>query len=366
MTNVAPLDLSEMGITEDDMQSVQAIRTTLENANKHDIVTYGSDAATSAASCADELLSKVDSKDISLAHKQIADVASLANSINLSGLSQQAVMVPLIGDISRFPLFKRFNRFLGKAQHQITAQFVSAKEQIDCIIAELEATQDKLRQRNTQYEELYKNVNTEYHKLGQYIAAASLHVKDLKSQHQKLRLESLSDIDAHKVQDMNQTITDWEKRIANLSVLQQNALQTLPSIRILQQNNISLVEKYDAVSSLTIPLWKRQFTLHLGLNEQKNAVELANRIDDTTNRLLKDSADLLHTNSVQTAKANKRLAIDVDTLQYVQEKLLLTLKETNETNGKALSEYGDATLRIREMRDAFKTQLLEAKHNQIH
>jgi uncharacterized protein YaaN involved in tellurite resistance len=311
-------------------------------------------------------LKKVDSKDIALAHSQIADVATLANSINLSGLSQNAVMVPIIGDITRFALVRKFNKVLGKAQHQITAQFISAKEQIDNIIGELETTQDNLRQRNIQYETLYETVNAEYHKLGQYIAAASLHVKDLKTEHQKLSVESVSDIDVHKVQDMNQTITDWEKRIANLSVLQQNALQTLPSIRILQQNNISLVEKYDAVSSLTIPLWKRQFTLHLGLNEQKNAVELANKIDDTTNRLLKDSADLLHTNSVQTAKANKRLAIDVDTLQYVQDKLLPTLKETNETNGKALGEYGAATLRIREMRDTFKAQLLEVKERQVH
>ncbi|NEU35014.1 toxic anion resistance protein, partial [bacterium LRH843] len=88
-----------------------------------------------------------------------------------------------------------------------------------------------------------------------------------------------------------------------------------PMIRIIQSNNLMLVDKFYAIKNITLPAWKNQISLAISLNEQKNSVQLANTIDDATNDLLKRNADLLHQNSVDTAKANQRSVIDIETLE---------------------------------------------------
>lgn len=133
------------------------------------------------------------------------------------------------------------------------------------------------------------------------------------------RLQQLSDLDS--------LVANLDKRIGDLTALQQSAFQTLPTIRMVQANNQMLVDKFHSIREVTVPAWKRQFMLALTLNEQRNAVQLATQIDDTTNDLLKRNAELLHRNSVETAKANQRLVIDVDTLLFAQNTLIKTVEE---------------------------------------
>ncbi len=107
-------------------------------------------------------------------------------------------------------------------------------------------------------------------------------------------------------------------------------MQMLPMVRIIQSNNIALVDKFKTIRQLTLPAWKRAFVMALTLDEQKNAVELANTIDDATNSLMKRNAELLHQNSVATAKANQRLVVDVETLKHVHEEILQTLADVRD------------------------------------
>src|SRR5690606_25947127 len=130
-----------------------------------------------------------------------------------------------------------------------------------------------------------------------------------------------------RIYDLNHVCNNLEKRLHDLHVLQQSALQTLPMIRIIQANNLMLVDKFYAIKNITIPAWKNQITLAISLNEQKNSVQLANTIDDATNELLRRNADLLHQNSVDTAKANQRSVIDIETLEHVQNTLIKTVND---------------------------------------
>ncbi|OES23931.1 toxic anion resistance protein [Alteromonas macleodii] len=352
-------DLTELGLSETDMPAVMEIRDSLGDATKHDIVTYGSEAAQKAATYADDLLSHNNMTDIAVANEQFAQVTSLANSIDLKALTQNPVIWPVIGDIMRFALVRTVVRKFGTTKHEITSQFNSAKGQMDELVKDLSGTQTNLKSRNEQYETMYEAVNAEYHKLARYIAAAQMHVGELKAEQERMQALATNEIDSHRLHDLSETITQWEKRIANLSVLQQSAFQTLPTIRIVQGNNLALVEKFETITSLTIPLWKKQFMIQLGMNEQKNAVQLADAIDETTNRMLIEGADLLKQNTIATAKSNKRLSIDVNTLQHVQDRLLETMKETTAINAQAQTDYEASTKAITNMRDTFKAQLVE-------
>ena len=119
-----------------------------------------------------------------------------------------------------------------------------------------------------------------------------------------------------------------------------------------------LVDKFHTIREITVPTWKRQFMLALTLDEQENAVTLAREIDDTTNSLLKRNAELLHSNSVATAKANQRLVIDVETLKTVQDTLIKTVGEVIQIQRQGAEQRKAAERQIGKMREDLKRQLI--------
>ena len=118
-----------------------------------------------------------------------------------------------------------------------------------------------------------------------------------------------------------------------------------------------LVDKFHTIREITVPAWKRQFMLSLALNEQKNAVELAAHIDNTTNDLLRREAALLHRNSVEAAKANQRLVIDVDTLKEVQNTLIKTVEDVLKIQKDGVEQRKNAEKQIETMRNDLRARL---------
>ncbi|MFZ4759481.1 MAG: toxic anion resistance protein, partial [Burkholderiaceae bacterium] len=139
---------------------------------------------------------------------------------------------------------------------------------------------------------------------------------------------------------------------ADMKVLQHAALQQLPMIRMVQTNNRMLIEKFHTIRELTVPAWKRQFMLALSLNEQKSAVQLANSIDDATNRFLLENAKLLKDNTLSTARANQRLVIDVETLRQVHDSLVETMQEVIRINADGVKARAQVSNDLRQMREA--------------
>ena len=111
------------------------------------------------------------------------------------------------------------------------------------------------------------------------------------------------------------------------------------------------------IRELTVPAWKRQFMLALSLNEQKNAVELANHIDDATNEFLRENARLLKDNTISTAKANQRLVIDIQTLQDVHESLMTTVQEVVRINQEGVQQRHAATAQLATLRDQLSQRI---------
>ena len=159
--------------------------------------------------------------------------------------------------------------------------------------------------------------------------------------------------------DLNHLANNLEKRVSDLQVLQQSAMQTLPMIRIIQSNNLMLVDKFYAIKNITLPAWKNQISLAISLQEQQNSVQLAKAIDDTTNELLRRNAELLHQNSVDTAKANQRSVIDVETLEHVQNTLINTVNDVIQIQKEGMQKRAEATLRLRALQDNLNHLVLE-------
>ena len=163
-----------------------------------------------------------------------------------------------------------------------------------------------------------------------------------------------------KIYDLNHLANNLEKRVSDLQVLQQSAMQTLPMIRIIQSNNLMLVDKFYAIKNITLPAWKNQISLAISLSEQKNSVQLANTIDDATNELLRRNADLLHQNSVDTAKANQRSVIDIETLEHVQNTLIKTVNDVIQIQKEGVQKRTEATVRLKALQDNLNHLVIES------
>lgn len=311
--------ISSLGLSDDDVPAIQALADKIQVGYPATITDFGQDASESSVTLADELLTQVRGNDLEQAGEKLNEVVSIARRINAGPLTNRRSKVPFIG------------QFIDKVMLKVAdaaGNLDTAKNQINTLMSELDATQLGLSARNNMLDEMFGAVKQEHYNLGLYIAAGRVKLQEM----QDLSASMHANIgnDPAKVQelaDLNDMISKLDKRCTDLMALRHSALQTLPMIRMVQTNNQLLVDKYHTIKVVTVPAWQRQLSLRIALNEQQNAVALSKSIDDTTNQLLLDNAKLLHDNSINTAKANQRLAIDVETLASVQATLIDTVSE---------------------------------------
>lgn len=347
-TVVTPQLLKEYGLTEADVPSIADLATKIDASNPLTVSEFGRDVSDHTSSYTDELLSLVRNKDLDAAGAKLNEVVMVAKRINLNALSDRRSKIPVIGPyIDKFMLTK----------DKFKQNFETTKEQIDSLIGDVDHTQQGLSARIVALESMFGSVKEEFRLLGVHIAAGKLRIQELKELATQKRASELSPQGAQELNDLDNLIANLDKRIGDLMALQQSAFQTLPMIRMIQANNTALVEKFHTIKELTIPAWKRQFVAALSLNEQKNAVELANTIDNATNEYLRKNADLLHKNSVQTAKANQRLVIDLSTLEYVQKSLISTVEDVIRIHQEGAKERREVEPKLLAMRSVMENRL---------
>lgn len=331
------LDLNSIGLSQNDFDKVLEAKNELAVVNNTTISEYGKNISSKTTTYTDDLLDFVKNKDLDETGKKLNEVISVAQQINSKNLLAENKK-GILGFI--------FSKLKG-AKQSIQEQFNSTKEQMDTLVKEVETTQNGLKQRVNLLEKMFTGVQDEYHVLGVYIAAGQLRLIDIKTRIDELAVMEQSPSTVQEIYDLNLAANNLDKRVSDLMLLQQSAIQTLPMIRIIQSNNNMLIDKFYAVKNITLPAWKNQISLSLALNEQKNSVELANNVDNATNDLLRRNADLLHSNSVQTAKANQRAVIDIETLEHVQNTLVKTVSDVIEIQKQGMADRDKLSARLK-------------------
>ncbi|UTZ21479.1 toxic anion resistance protein [Vibrio campbellii] len=282
------------------------------------IANLGQESAEKISQYSDSMLSQVRTKDLEEMGENLNQVVGLAKGVDLSGL------------IGKDSFFGKIISKFRQTKESILAQFNSVSTQLDRVIKEIDTQQSRLQERSGQLDAVFSQNIAQYKALTEaiiYGESRRLLLQDkieslsneLSSEHSPLKAQELSDLQACE--------NRIEKRVHDLKSLQMLALQTAPMIRMVQNNNITLVEKFNNIKTLTIPSWKKQFTLAISMLEQKKSLELATKIDDATNDLIRKNADLLRQNTLQTAQANQRSVVDIETLEHVQNTLISTLQD---------------------------------------
>lgn len=347
--DLTPVNLQGLGLQESDVAEVKEVALRIQPNNPTTVAEFGRDVAEHTSRYADSLLDQVRSADLDEAGAKLTQVVSIARSLNIGPLSDKRSRVPLVGPwIDKLRV--RSVNFMGK--------FDTTREQIESLIGEVQTTQGNIQARNVGLEDMFGAVRQEHRLLGIHIAAGRVRLGELRSQAEALRGNIGNDpARVQELADLDAIIANLDKRIGDLMALQHSAMQSLPTIRMIQANNQMLVDKFHTIREITVPAWKRQFMLALTLNEQRNAVELATTIDNTTNELLRRNADLLHRNSVETAKANQRLVIDVDTLKDVQNTLIKTVEDVIRIQQDGVQQRKEAEKQIEAMRGDLRARL---------
>lgn len=341
-------DLKAVGVSQADLPEITELADKIDAQNPSSVAEFGRDVAEHTSRYADSLLEQVRSSDLDEAGKTLNQVVVAAKSLNLSALSKNRSRIPLIG---------RYIDRMKLSKVRFVSQFNTTKEQVDSLLSSVYDTQSGLGQRITGLDAMFTAVKEEYRLLGLHVAAGRMKLSDLRAEADGARARDLSPAEVQNLNDLENLIANLDKRVGDLQALQHSALQSLPMIRMIQANSQVLVDKFHTIRELTVPAWKRQFMLALSLNEQQNAVQLADSIDNATNEFLRRNAELLHKNSVETAKANQRLVIDVSTLEKVQATLIATVEDVIRIQQEGVRSRREAETRLSSMRNELESKL---------
>ncbi|QOW50241.1 MULTISPECIES: toxic anion resistance protein [unclassified Acinetobacter] len=345
------LNLQEIGLQTSDFHEVEAARKELADLSHNSVAEYGKNIATKTSTYTDELLNLVQNKDLDATGQKLNQVVQVAQQLNTTSILNKSKSSGFFGGL--------LSKFKG-AKQSFDQHFNTTKEQIDALVKEIETSQNGLKARVNTLDKMFEGVQDEYKQLGVYIAAGKLKEQEIQQEIVSLTTQVQDQTTTQKIYDLNHLANNLEKRVSDLQILQQSAMQTLPMIRIIQSNNLMLVDKFYAIKNITLPAWKNQISLAISLQEQKNSVQLANSIDDATNDLLKRNADLLHQNSVDTAKANQRSVIDIETLEHVQNTLIKTVNDVIQIQKEGVQKREEATTRIRALQNNLNHLVIES------
>lgn len=347
------LNLQEIGLQNSDFNEVMNARKELAEINHTAVAEYGKNIATKTSTYTDELLNLVQNKDLDATGQKLNQVVQVAQQLNSSSILNRKKSSGFLGGL--------ISKMKG-AKQSFDQSFNSTKQQIEVLVQEIESSQAGLKARVETLDKMFYGVQDEYKQLGIYIAAGKLKEQEIQQQIATLSSQTQDQTTVQKVYDLNHLSNNLEKRVSDLQVLQQSAMQTLPMIRIIQSNNLMLVDKFYAIKNITLPAWKNQISLAISLSEQKNSVQLANSIDDATNDLLRRNADLLHQNSVDTARANQRSVIDIETLEHVQNTLIKTVNDVIQVQKEGMQKRAEAATRLRALQQNLNHLVIESSN----
>ena len=248
---------------------------------------------------------------------------------------------------------------------KLLARYRKVEVNVDRIEKSLENHKLQMLKDITIFDTMYEK-NLEYFKeISLYIIAGEKKLEELKTvvlpALQKAAEESKEETDIQKVNDMNNMINRFEKKIYDLKTTRIISIQMAPQIRLIQNNDSELVEKIQSSLINTIPLWKNQIVIALGINNAKNALEAQKAVTDTTNEMLKKNSELLKQGTIEIAEESERAIVDVETLKQTNKDIIETLDKVLEIHENGRIKRQEAEKELVTIEKELKDKLLEIK-----
>lgn len=305
------------------------------------------------------------------AQKRIADFSQTAlDAVKTQETGEVGnMLVNLVAELKGFQKDteepKGLARLFGKAQDRIVrmqARYNKVSVNVENIASSLEGYQAQLLKDVAMFDRLYDQNNDYFHQLTLYIIAGDKKLKQIRETELKeLREKAAASgdaMDAQKANDLAAQCDRFEKKLYDLKLTRQVAIQMAPQIRLLQNNDSLLVERIQSTLSNTLPLWKSQMVLALGMHHSQEALKAQTAVTDMTNELLKQNAQALKVGTIQTAKEAERGIIDIETLIQTNQDLIDTINEVMDIQSQGHAKRLEAEKTLYSMEAELKKKLL--------
>jgi uncharacterized protein YaaN involved in tellurite resistance len=343
-------------IPEENRAKAYQLAEQIDPTNHQAMITYGTQAQGKLLSFSHSMLEHVQKQDIGEVGEIIADLMKRLDEVNPDELK----------DGKPSFLARMFGKISGSLQ-EVLSKYQKTGAQIDRISVKLDRSKNVLLSDIKLLEQLYETNKEYFHALNVYIAAGELKLEELHHKtipSMKKAAEATNDqMKFQEVNDMIQFADRLDKRLYDLKLSREITIQSAPQIRLIQNTNQALVEKIQSSIMTAIPLWKNQVAIALTLIRQRHAVEAQKKVSQTTNDLLLKNAEMLKTNTIETAKENERGLVDIETLKKTQENLITTLEETMRIQEEGRQKRRIAEQELATMENDLRLKLLEIKGN---
>ena len=340
----------ESRFTPEEQQQIQAFSQQINISDSNMILQYGAGAQQKLADFSEKALENVKSQDLGEVGNMLTDV---------------------VAELKNFDVDNEKKGFLGlfhKGENKLDAmkaKYDKTAVNVDKICDALEEHQVRLLKDTAMLDQMYDLNLTYYKELSMYIAAGKQKLEEVRSTQLKELMEKAQSgndqVLAQEAKDLASYCDRFEKKLHDLELSRMISMQTAPQIRLIQNNNTMMVEKIQSTLVNTIPLWKNQMVIALGLEHAQRAAKAQNAVTDMTNELLKKNANALHEATVSTAKASERGIVDIETLTQTNAELVKTFDEVLQIQSEGRQKRLQAEADMVRMENELKQKLLEIR-----
>ncbi len=345
------LSLDESQLTEAERKAVDDFIAKVDITNPDHVLLFGADAQKKIADFSQTALDAVKTQDTGEVGKMLVDLVA-----ELKGFQKD----------SEEP--RGLSRLFSKAEDKLTrmkARYAKVSVNVESIAASLEAYQAQLLKDIAMFDRLYEQNSVYFRQLTLYIIAGEKKLKQVRETELKALREKAAatgdPMDAQKANDLAAQCDRFEKKLYDLKLTRQVAIQMAPQIRLLQNNDSLLVERIQSTLSNTLPLWKSQMVIALGLQHSQEALKAQTAVTDMTNELLKKNSEALKVGTIQTAKEAERGIIDIETLIQTNQDLIDTIDEVMEIQAQGHEKRIEAEKKLYTMEAELKKKLLSTR-----
>lgn len=344
-------------ITPQERARIDEIKDAIDLTNSQTSIQYGINAQRNIAEFSDSILTNVRAKDSGYVGDLLNDLVSKVRGFDVDNSNKGSFLekIPLFGSL------------VSKAK-DMKASYDKLSVQVDRIQGELDKSRTMMLKDIVMFDTMYEKNLAYFKELQLYIQAGEEKIQELNTVTiPKLRqqaMQSQNQMAAQVVSDFENAVSRFEKKVHDLKISKTIAIQTAPQIRLIQNNDKVLVDKVQSTIYNTIPLWKSQMVIALGLARQQKVLQVQREISDATNDLLRKNAELLKQSTIDTAKENERSIVDVETVKKVNDDLISTIEETLKIQQEGRAKRKAAETELVQIEDRLKQTLLAHANRQ--
>ena len=342
---------SENNLTPEELQMVNEFSQKIDLHNSQAILQYGVGTQKKMADFSEAALNNVRTKDL-------GEVGNMLSS--------------LVIDLKSFDVTEQDKGFKGlfkKSSNKITsmkAKYDKAEVNVNNVCTALENHQVTLMKDIALLDKMYAVNLTYFKELSMYILAGKKKLEEVRNGELAAAVANANASnlpeDAQAAKDLQSMCDRFEKKIHDLELTRMISIQTAPQIRMVQNNDTLMAEKIQSTIVNTIPLWKSQMVLALGIEHSAQAAKAQREVTDMTNELLRKNADILKTATIDTAKESERGIVDLETLKHTNESLISTFDEVLKIQTEGREKRRNAEAEMQRMEDELKKKLLEIRN----